>query len=93
MAKQDPDVKVMSIGKLRRELMRVRRALRRHRDAEGNARCWHNDVQLYARTLPEAATAGRMDLPEHVLLKKCKHYIRRQKCDATICPHTKTARR
>lgn len=82
--RQDPDVKAMPLSELRREVMRLRQAIRRHRDAEGNARCWHNDLALYA-VLPEEKPAGRMDGPEDALLGNCRRYIRRQQCTSYGC--------
>lgn len=84
MKRCDPDVKEMSLGQLRREVMKWRSAVRQHRNAEGNARCWHNDLALYA-LLPEGKPAGKMDLPERVLLRNCRRYIRRQQCSANGC--------
>ena len=80
----DPDVLRMTPGELRRALMRLRRGIRKHRDAENDARCWHNDLQLYA-LLPEGKPAGRMTRPEAVLLRRCRQYIRRQQCTSHGC--------
>lgn len=91
MPRQDSDLKIKSIGRLRKEIMRIRTAIRKHRDAKDNSRCWHNDLQLYEKTLPEVKPAGRMNLPEDVLFRNCKKYIRRQKCQT--CPIAKTAQR
>lgn len=77
----DKDIKDMSFGERGRELARVRRLIRTHKAKKNNARCWHNDEQLYARTLPEgSANAGKMILPENILIRNCKHYIRGQQC-------------
>jgi ATP-dependent DNA ligase len=78
--RHDVDIAEMAIGELRRELMRVRRIVRTHRDKIDDARCWHNDLQLYASVLPEEKPPGRMDGQEDKLLRKCKKYIRRQQC-------------
>jgi len=86
---QDPDVKEMTVGRLRREVMRLRRAVRKHRDAQGNARCWHNDLKLYEAALPEAEPAGRMDQPIEELLRNCQAYIKRQQCDKHSCLRSK----
>ncbi len=82
--KMDADLKAMTPARLRREIMRLRRVLRKHRDADENARCWHNDLALYA-VLPEGKPPGKMTLPEAVLLKNCRRYIRRQQCQANAC--------
>lgn len=85
----DDDIKVMTPGALRTELRKIRKALRKHRDAKDNARCWHNDVELYG-ALPEAKKPGAMHGDEATLLRNCKRYIRRQQCFKGDCPyHTK----
>ena len=82
--KQDTDLQSLSPAQLRQTLMRLRHAIRKHRDAEENARCWHNDLALYA-ALPEEKPAGKMRGPEKVLLKNCQQYIRRQQCTMHGC--------
>ena len=76
----DADISKKSEAELRQELIRVRNAIRRHRKATGNARCWHNDLQLYERSLPDSAPAGKMTQPMDELLQNCRRYIRRQQC-------------
>lgn len=85
---QDDDVKQMTIGQLRREVMRLRQAIRIHRDADENARCWHNDLALYA-LLPDEKPAGKMVGSEETLLRNCQRYIRRQQCEQHGCTHGK----
>lgn len=92
MKRQDHDLKKMTIGALRREVMKCRSAIRKHRDADGNARCFHNDQELYRRTLPERKRSGRMRLSVKAHLRKCKGYITRQKCSGN-CPIMKAAQR
>ena len=77
---QDRDLKKLTPAALRNEVMRLRKALRKHRDADENARCWHNDLALYG-LLPEGKKPGKLRGPEKVLLRNCLKYIRRQKCD------------
>jgi hypothetical protein len=86
MKPQDGDVKKMSEGELRREVMSLRHAIRQHRDADENARCWHNDLALYG-ILPEEVPPGKMQGPEEELLKNCRRYIRRQQCCEHGCEH------
>lgn len=81
---QDRDLKKLTPGQLRQLIMKLRHAIRRHRDAEENARCWHNDLQLYG-ALPEQKPAGKMLGPEEELLRNCRRYIRRQQC-CIDCP-------
>lgn len=85
--KLDRDLKELSAGEARQELMRIRRLVRTHRDRRENARCWHADLELYARILPEQVAPGRMTLPLGTLLMNCERYIRRQQCQAGICPN------
>lgn len=86
--KQNPDIKRMTSAQLRRELMQLRHAIRKHRDAQNNARCWHNDLQLYA-ALPEEQDPGKMIGDEATLLRNCKRYIRRQQCILHGCRRAK----
>ncbi len=79
MARQDADVKQMSDVELRAEVMKLRRAIRKHKRAEGNARCWHNDLKLYG-ALPEGTPPGRMTGDPRLLFRNCRAYIRRQQC-------------
>ncbi len=87
--KLDYDLKEMTVGELRRLIMKMRQAVRRHRDADENARCWHNDLELYEKILPESKPAGKMTQSEKELLKNCKRYIRRQQCSLRGCSHSK----
>ena len=82
--KQDADVKRMTPAQLRREVTRLRHAIRKHRDADQNARCWHNDLAL-AALLPEEKYPGKMTGPEEKLLANCRRYIRRQQCSIHGC--------
>lgn len=77
--KQDTDVRDMSVGELRREVMKLRSKIRWHRDRDENQRCHHCDLELYG-VLPEEKPPGKMTEPEDVILQKCKSYIRRQQC-------------
>jgi len=82
--RQDSDVKEMTQGQLRREVMKLRDKIRWHRDLDENQRCHHCDLQLY-EVLPEAKPAGKMTEPEEVILRKCEQYIRRQQCKLHGC--------
>jgi hypothetical protein len=84
--KLDQDIRAMGLAARGQELMRLRNLLRSHKNKRDNARCWHNDEQLYARVLPEGSSgAGSMTLPETVLLRNCKRYIRGQQCVSRGC--------
>lgn len=77
--KPDTDLLDNSSAQLRQKLMRLRSAIRKHRDASENSRCWHNDLKLYGE-LPEETPPGRMLGDEKALLQNCQRYIRRQRC-------------
>ncbi len=47
------------------EVERLRAAIRAHRDAKGDDRCWHDDKLLYARL-------GEGDLDQNALPPKCE---------------------
>lgn len=84
--KLDLDIKAMNLSARGQELMRLRNLIRTHKSKRDNARCWHNDEELYARALPEGSRgAGKMLLPEVVLLRNCKRYIRNQQCISRGC--------
>ncbi len=82
--RHDGDIASMSLKDLRHEVMKLRRAVRKHRNTNENARCWHNDLTLYA-VLPENDPPGRMRGTEEELLRNCKRYIRRQQCATHGC--------
>ncbi len=84
--KLDKDIVLMSLAQRGYELQRMRNLIRSHKRKEGHARCWLNDANLYELTLPEGSGGmGRMDVPEEVLFKRCKRYIRDQQCKVH-CP-------
>lgn len=87
----DPDIRSMTGGHARRELMRVRQLVRTHRDRREDARCWHADAELYARILPEQSPPGRMDGDKQRLLVHCARYIDRQQCSG--CAISRRSRR
>lgn len=55
------------------EVMRLRSAIRRHRDEKGHDRCWHSDVNLYG-VLPDTMEYAPMFPPLPEFLKKCEEY-------------------
>ena len=80
--KLDKDIKNMSFSERGKELQRARKLIRTHKARKDNERCWMADVELYNRTLPEkGGEAGKMGLPEEVLIVECRRYIKSQKCD------------
>ena len=47
-AKLDQDLLTLSARQMRKEIMRLRNAIREHRDEKGHGRCWLDDQRLYA---------------------------------------------
>lgn len=54
-------------------LARLEKAIRRHRDARGNDRCWQNDIDLY-KELGEPLPDGPELPPRDEFLKNCAGY-------------------
>ena len=71
--KIDDDVKTMTVGELRREVMRLRSAFRTELNNTGNRRCWVN----FLRALPEGKTIKALSLPREKFLKNCAIYFDR----------------
>ncbi len=89
MEKLDPDIRRMSFGERGRELQKLRRLIRAHKRATGNARCWCNDRNLYEESLPEGhrGIGTMVGFPIEALLRNCRRYIVRQQCRANgRCP-------
>ena len=74
----------MSHGERGQALARVWALIRTHKRKCNNGRCWQNDIALYKRTVGTRGS-GRMDLPEKVLFRNCKRYIRGQQCSLKKC--------
>lgn len=58
---------------LRVEIIRLRNAIRSHRDQRGDDRCWLDDEKLYA-ALPEGIPA-KTHLDQELMLKNCARFI------------------
>lgn len=52
---------------------RLRQAIRKHRDARGNDRCWQNDIELY-KELGEDLPDGPELPPREAFLNNCSSY-------------------
>ena len=60
----------------KKEVERLRDAIRYHRDQKGDDRCWVDDLRLY-ETLPEGPVGYDSTLPpEDVFLDNCKRFCR-----------------
>ena len=80
MAKQpkqhDADLKNMTPVELRREVIKLRRGLRRWASHKNNERCWIEDDRLLS-LLPEKPQRGIISLPTCKFLANCQKYARR----------------
>lgn len=71
--KIDADVKAMTPGQLRQEVMRLRSAFRTELNNTGNRRCWVNLL----RALPEGKGINPLSLPRGEFLGNCAVYFDR----------------
>lgn len=69
----DADVKAMTPGQLRQEVMRLRGAFRTELDNTGNRRCWVNLL----RALPEGKNINPIALSRDRFLHNCAVYYDR----------------
>ena len=75
----DGDLYLLAQDGLIAEVMRLRAAIRQHRDEKGHGRCWLDDQTLY-QILPEATEADLTLPPKEEFLTNCEIYWRtRQK--------------
>ena len=69
----DDDVKAMTPGQLRQEIMRLRGAFRTELNHTGNRRCWVNLL----RALPEGKSIKPIALSRDRFLRNCAVYYDR----------------
>ncbi len=69
----DEDIKAMTLGQLRQEIMNLRTAFRTELNNTGNRRCWVNLL----RTLPEGKSIRALSLPRDKFLGNCAIYFDR----------------
>jgi hypothetical protein len=68
----DDDLILMSESDLRAEAVRLRAAIRKHRDSAGHNLCWFQP-ELWS-LLPESSNAP-LDIPERIeFLRRCEEY-------------------
>ncbi len=73
--KIDDDLKSMTPGQLRQEIMRLRNAFRLELNNSGNRRCWVNLL----RALPEGKSIKPLSLPREEFLNNCACYYNRNR--------------
>lgn len=71
----DEDAAKMTWRQLRAEVIRLREAIRLHRDQKLDDRCWMDDYVLY-ESLPEGGGLADLRLlPVDVMLANCRRYV------------------
>ncbi len=70
MENLDQDLDGQSSDELRGEVIRLRQAIRLHRDEKGHGRCWLDDARLYA-VLPEQTQAETQLPSKPEFLRNC----------------------
>lgn len=73
MNRNDDEIFLMEVNELQEEVLRLRKAIRTHRDLKSHDRCWLNDARLYA-TLPEGEVPSMTLPPRDEFLANCAHY-------------------
>lgn len=74
----DSDIQGLLKHELKAEIMRLRNAIRYHRDQKGHDRCWLDDATLYG-VLPEYSEVDFKLPPKCEFLENCELYwINRQ---------------
>jgi hypothetical protein len=72
----DNDLEPMTAEEMKAEIIKLREAIRYHRDQKGDDRCWVDDLRLY-EILPEGAVGYDPTLPpEDVFLENCKRFYK-----------------
>jgi len=76
----DSDLDKVSHDYLKNEVLKLRVAIRNHRDQRGDDRCWMDDVALY-KNLPEGvANADLSLLSDEQFRRNCDLFIKNRKC-------------
>lgn len=69
----DTDIVEFDRESLLQEVMRLRNAIRYHRDEKGDARCWLDDIKLY-ENLPETVPVDATLPPKEEFLGSCTRF-------------------
>lgn len=69
----DEDIVEFDRDALLQEIMRLRSAIRYHRDQKGDDRCWLDDIKLY-ELLPETSSHELTLPPQEEFLSSCKRF-------------------
>jgi hypothetical protein len=77
------DIYHMNSQSLRREVAKLRTAIRLHRDQRLDDRCWMDDYVLYDALPEKSAGADLRGLPKEEMLRNCEHYVQCRLISAT----------
>jgi hypothetical protein len=70
---QDSDLQTMNRLSLEKEVMRLRNAIRYHREQTLDNRCWLDDAKLY-EVLPDEVLYDTTLPPKETFLHHCEHF-------------------
>jgi hypothetical protein len=85
----DDDLRGMSLGDARNEVMKLRNAIRRHRDQKGDDNCWLDDYEYLYKLLPEKIKCNP-ELPDKdLMMYNCSRYYECRKANKLYCPAEK----
>jgi len=85
----DNDLLEMSAEQLREELMKVRTAIRTHRDQKGDENCWLDDQFYLYGLLPEVKDADPQLPDKELMMMNCSRYYDCRKAGKLYIPLTK----
>ncbi len=84
MTELDTDIQKLNPENFRKEIIRLRNAIREHRDQVGDDRCWLDDVLLHG-FLPDTPLPDNK-LPSWEEMEcKCRRFFEDRQCPS--CPH------
>jgi hypothetical protein len=66
--------KLHTSAQLSEELVNLKNAIRKHRDARGNDRCWENDLELYEALGEEVPASPGLPQRDEFLENCCLYY-------------------
>jgi len=80
MENLDNDLNLISHNHLVEEVLKLRNAIRSHRDQIGDDRCWMDDIGLY-KILPEGVAGADLSLlSDEQFRRNCDLFIKNRKC-------------
>ena len=80
MESLDKDLDLVSHNSLKDEVLKLRNAIRSHRDQKGDDRCWMDDIELY-KALPEGVAEADLSLlSDEQFRRNCDLFIKNRKC-------------